>query len=423
MPEIKLALATRLSAAVLLVAGLVAESADERIPIESLLNRYEQGEYVTVAQVLERIDDGRVLDDLDKALRDKGKHWIEANDPSEQRRRAFVAGAVAAEVTHALSKRARVPGAYTRPTALPEINRYILDRSIGPPESIDRLWMFASLSTWQDWGSTTISWFDRNSFGWALLLGDNRMGLSVPDILAGGGFLAEASRRFPSDGRLALARAEAREAVETRCSATFCHDEMTPATLNDLHKRASETPPDRPEFPYGLLRSIHETAVANLTAFERLVPTAAAFAAVASAHPDVRAEANVHIGYLAIRGARPDAALAPLALAVNSEDSYVRYLAEHLTGRALEALGRHSEAISAYRRALAIVPNAPTTTTLLAGQLFLSDEMAVREEANVVLRRSMVANPRPEEPWRMYWYGDARLWQANIEHLREALRQ
>ena len=245
---------------------------------------------------------------------------------------------------------------------------------------------------------------------------ENRL---VPDVLREGGYLAEATRYFPSDGRLALARVEGLEAIDTRCSTQYCHDEMTSAILKDLRSRAGAAPPDSDTS----LRHIHDLAVLNLAAFERLVPAAAAFAAIASAHPEVRAEANAHIGYLAIRAGRPDAALAPLATAATSEDPYVRYLAEHLTGRALEALGRRSEAIAAYRRALAIAPHAPATATLLASQLFLSDDVVEREEANAVLRASMLVRPRPDDPWKFYWHGDARLWSTYMGRLRRALRQ
>ena len=59
---------------------------------------------------------------------------------------------------------------------------------------------------------------------------------------------------------------------------------------------------------FSLLRRIHDSAVANLTAFDRLLPVAGEFARLADRYPSVRAEAHVHIGYLAIRAARPDAA-------------------------------------------------------------------------------------------------------------------
>jgi tetratricopeptide (TPR) repeat protein len=137
----------------------------------------------------------------------------------------------------------------------------------------------------------------------------------------------------------------------------------------------------------------------------------------------VRAEADVHIGYLAIRAARPDAALPPLETAAASDDPYVRYLAEHFRGRALEALNRRDDAIGAYRRALAIVPNAPSTATLLAAQLFAAADSDGRAQAHAVLETANAASPRPTDPWDFYWQGDARLWPVYMDRLREDLRR
>jgi hypothetical protein len=407
--------------------GLLGATPDQDERAEALLDHYDRGQYTAVARVLASADAG-ALDRIDEDLHDHVKRWIEAASPPNWRRRSFVAGALASELTHALAQRASTPGSNDRarsPAALPEISRYISDRMTEPPGPMDRLWVLASLSTWQEWSRRTISYYDRNSYGWALLLGDARRlaGIAVPDIASNDGFLTDATRRFPEDGRLALARAEAREALETRCNSMFCHEEMTPATLEDLRARAAARPPDRPGYPNKQLQRIHQAAVANLAAFERLVPAAEAFALVAAAHPEVRAEANLHIGYLAIRAARPDAALAPLATAAQSEDSYVRYLAEHLSGRALGALGRRAQATVAYRRALEIVPDAPVSATLLAGELFLSDDAADREEAHRVLQASVLETPRPTDPWHMYWYGDARLWPTYMERLQAELRR
>jgi tetratricopeptide (TPR) repeat protein len=204
---------------------------------------------------------------------------------------------------------------------------------------------------------------------------------------------------------------------------------MTAAALDDLRSRAKTNPPDSQDagylpycWPNSLLHNIHDSAVANLAAFDRLLPVASEFAALANEYPSVRAEADVHIGYLAIRAARPDAALQPLAAAVTSDDPYLRYLAEHFTGRALEMLNRRADAIAAYRRALAIAPAAPSTSTLLAAQLFASDDAADRSEAHTVLEAAVAASPRPVDPWDLYWQGDARLRTVYMDRLRQDLR-
>jgi tetratricopeptide (TPR) repeat protein len=267
---------------------------------------------------------------------------------------------------------------------------------------------------------------------WALLMGQPRLiaHAKVQDALGAGGFLGQALQRLPDDPRLRLAEVEAIEAIQTRCTELFCHDEMTPAALNDLRTRANTPGPTNESvgckdscWVFSLLRRIHDSAVANLTAFDRLLAVAGEFAKLADRYPSVRAEAHVHIGYLAIRAARPDAAIEPLATAATSDDPYVAYLAAQFTGRALEMLERRADAMAAYRRALAIVPNAPSTATLLAAQLFLSDNTGDREEAHAVLEAAGAASPRPADPWDRYWQGDARLWSIYIERLRTGLRQ
>jgi tetratricopeptide (TPR) repeat protein len=249
---------------------------------------------------------------------------------------------------------------------------------------------------------------------WPLLLGQPPLfQMSRTQLAFGrGGFLTYALSRFPGNARLLLARTEGRESIETRCPEQFCHDEITPATLERLRSRAKS----------GSSGRIHDMAVANLSLFERLVPVAAEFAELAGAHPEVRAEANVHIGYLAIRAGRPDAALAPLETARKSDDPHVLYLAEFFSGRALEALGRRPEAIAAYRRALTAVPDAPSATMLLASQLFLSGDAAERADAHKLLEAANRSSSQVVDPWDQYWYGDRRFRATYMERLRQALQ-
>ena len=295
------------------------------------------------------------------------------------------------------------------PSALPAMTRLIADLMLSDPDDRDHVWALACLATWQEWDASARNFAtfegDTRQPAWIILTGGPPMapGLSaIQETVGTGGYVAQVLRRFPNDSRFLLAQAEGHEAVQTLCADQFCFDEITPAVLADLRQRAKSGPPDRPGFEYTFLRRIHDTAIVNLAGFDRLVPVAAEFAALAAAHPEVGSEANVHIGYLAIRAARPDAALAPLAIAATSDDPYVHYLAEQFTGLALETLGRAEDAIAAYRRALAIVPNAPSAATLLAAQLFVSDGVAEREEAFTLLQAANSASPAPVDPRDLY---------------------
>jgi tetratricopeptide (TPR) repeat protein len=163
-------------------------------------------------------------------------------------------------------------------------------------------------------------------------------------------------------------------------------------------------------------------AAANLKAFDNLPTVAAEFSAVAQAYPTVAAEAQVHIGYLALRAGRPEVALPPLGAAAESPDPHVRYLADYFRGRALERSGKRDEAIAAYRRALGTVAGAPSAATLLAAQLFVSGDAEQRSAAHALLESSAAARVL-RDPWDSYWYGDARLRPVYMERLRQALRQ
>ena len=425
---IALPLATQVPAALSPVAGLSN--------VVDLLDSYDRRNDSMVARWLEAETDPRVLDRVDADLSKRSKAWIEKGPPAERHRRALVAGALALEVTHVLVARESVmtggrPDDHAQiPSALPAMTRLIADLMLSDPDDRDHVWALACLATWQEWDAPARNFAtfegDTRQPAWIILTGGPPMapGLSaIQETVGTGGYVAQVLRRFPNDSHFLLAQAEGHEAVQTLCADQFCFDEITPAVLADLRQRAKSGPPDRPGFEYTFLRRIHDTAIVNLAGFDRLVPVAAEFAALAAAHPEVRSEANVHIGYLAIRAARPDAALAPLAIAATSDDPYVHYLAEQFTGLALETLGRAEDAIAAYRRALAIVPNAPSAATLLAAQLFVSDGVAEREEAFALLQAANSASPAPVDPRDLYWQGDARLWSVYMQGLREVLRQ
>ena len=163
--DARLGLAAQLCAAMSAAVGLAAAIPDERIPIESLLDTYDGGDYAVVARQLQAVEDERILDRLDDDLHNHGKRWIEAADPAMQRRRAFIAGAMAAELTHVLAERHtadddRANNHAVLPTALPTLGRYIWDRMGASPDEVDRLWTLTCLATWQDWGRTTIGAYD-----------------------------------------------------------------------------------------------------------------------------------------------------------------------------------------------------------------------------------------------------------------------
>jgi hypothetical protein len=423
--------AVLLSATVM--ATTVATGQVARLNAMFLLGAYDRGDYSTVTNQLKNIEEVRLLDQLDADLKKNAKAWIGAAGPSERRRRAFMAGALALDVTQALIEREswantnRHDSHAVNPEALLEVRQLIADEG-GPPDALEHEWTLAQLATWEQWNRVARmdkvdAWLTPEPV-WAILLGEPPLvQFAGPQSAFGrGGYLAEVLDRFPREPRLLLAVAEGHESLATRCAWQYCFDEMNPAILDDMRKRSKVRPPAIGDSHAVIAQRTFAFASANLKALDRLLPIAADFASIANAYPAVRAEASVHMGYLAIRAARPDAALAPLATAAESADPYVRYLADFFTGRALEQLERRADAIAAYRRALATVPNAPSAATLLAAQLFLSEDAADREDSHAVLEASN-ATRASSDPWDRYWYGDARLWPVYMEHLRQELRK
>lgn len=415
------------------LASSTASSRVASLDMVRLLEMYDRGDYAAVQQQLAAVTDVRQLDGLDSDLKKGAKAWITGAEMPKRRRRAFVAGTVALELTHALVERAswatnRANDHAVQPEALALIARLIADQG-APPDALEHDWTLAQLATWQEWNvrARVIAgdvWITPEPV-WAILLGQpSLMQLAVTQGSFGkGGFLQDALAKFPGDARLLLAEEEGRESIETRCPIEFCFDEVTPTTLDQLRRWAKSDPPETDGFARVMHTRIHQMAVANLKAFDRLLPVAARFAALANAHPEIRSEADVHIGYLAIRAERPDMALRPLAEAMTSDDPYVRYLAEYFTGRAFDALDRRPEAIAAYQQALVAVPNAPSAAMLVSAQLFVSDDSVERTEAYAILRATQAAVPPATDPWDRYWYGDARLWRVDMDRLQQALRQ
>jgi tetratricopeptide (TPR) repeat protein len=413
--------------------AVVVTAQPGRIDARRWLDACDRGDCASASTEFAAAADVRTLDRLDSDLRRMAGDWVAIGSSSERRRRAFVVGMLALEVTHALVEReswavsGRPDNHAFQPAALLRA-RQLIAREHAPPDDLERAWTLAQLATWQAWNArarvTSIDVWITPEPAWAILLGRPQLTQhgTTQGAFGRGGYLAEALTRFPDDPRLRLAVAEGHEAVATRCPWQYCLDEMTPEVLQDLRERAKRRPP-----PVGSRGHVaeaqrtYEFASANLKAFDNLLPVAAEFAAVADAHPETDAEARVHIGYLAMRAGRPDAALDPLGVAASSSDPHVRYLADYFAGRALEQLGRRDEAIAAYRRALATVPNAPSAASLLAAQLFSSDSVDDRLGAHAVLASANAAGIL-RDPWDLYWYGDARRWSEYMARLREALR-
>ena len=94
-------------------------------------------------------------------------------------------------------------------------------------------------------------------------------------------------------------------------------------------------------------------------------------------------------------------------------------VAEYFRGWVSEQLDRPADAVAAYRRALELAPRTRNVATLLATQLFLSNE---RVEAYRILDDAFKAEPEPIDLAVQFEHGYARLLPEYIVRLREDLK-
>jgi hypothetical protein len=164
---------------------------------------------------------------------------------------------------------------------------------------------------------------------------------------------------------------------------------------------------------YSPIKSALDTALTRgLTAF-----------AAAEAFPDVRAEAAVRWGALALlRNGPGDArgSLARFRLARESvADAEVLYLSWFLEGRALLALGQHNEALHDFQEAATLKPQAGSAQLEWATQTFLAGDTATADRLTQTLLNLPI---NADDPWILFARGDYRHWSQRVENLRAALR-
>jgi tetratricopeptide (TPR) repeat protein len=165
-------------------------------------------------------------------------------------------------------------------------------------------------------------------------------------------------------------------------------------------------PRERDDFRQGM-SSLQEdalTALEPLTSVPAIAPEALIRAGL------VHVSAGNHGGALhAFERAQPLASETPL-----------KYLAHFLTGRALEALDRHDEAVGQYRRALDIVPGAESAVVALASLQFLHND---REAAVALIDQTFAKPAATTDPGRMTGYGYFLRWPAIKAAMRAELER
>jgi tetratricopeptide (TPR) repeat protein len=133
----------------------------------------------------------------------------------------------------------------------------------------------------------------------------------------------------------------------------------------------------------------------------------------------VRAEALLRRGVIALRLGRIDASLADFSESLRSSpDRFTGYLAHLYSGVAHELQNRQGQAVSAYRQAVLLNPQAVSGRVALAVVLFAQGH---RDEAVSLSRETTLDGKVGADPWRMFSTGTFRHWPRYVRELRERL--
>jgi hypothetical protein len=367
---------------------------DGRFPVSEALDLYQTGHY---AQFFAAIDAGRAIDREEfKNFDTEAKKWIHASEGAAVARRRLIASSVAIEIAHALRHESpQWPAQY-----LIWACRSMGGISEAPTSAVERLWYLAALAGMEELDDPW-TLVDGCSTGNPTLDRESR---AMPD----GGELAVALKRFPDEPRFRLAQVGC---AESRIEG-FYLDVPSRRQFASMHAHDPIAPSgDGGSSPAARI-AWRLQQVPNIESAYRALETI----------PSVRGEALLHLGFAeAIDGNLTAALLHLRAVPALTDEAYLRYLSQYLIGRTLQNVGDHAGAVEAFESALAIVPNARSSATQLASELLVAERSADRDRAYGLLRGAY-SNSAPDDPWRWYFHGDARLWPTYMAYLRSALQ-
>jgi hypothetical protein len=137
-------------------------------------------------------------------------------------------------------------------------------------------------------------------------------------------------------------------------------------------------------------------------------------------YESVRAEATLRQAALLATWDQDGEALPLLAtVETMSDDPWLRYMAALVSGRSLEAVGRHSDAQVAYRAAVNLQANGKAARLALASLVFSAGG---RDEADRLVAEALSERAGPPDPWKEFLLGDFRFLEVRRTAMRGQLR-
>jgi len=198
-------------------------------------------------------------------------------------------------------------------------------------------------------------------------------------------FVEAAILRFPEDARLRMAR----------------------AVITDQRWPMSGSVTDVPQVTRAFASPSH---VATLTGRFETAATA----------PEFLAESALRRGWFLHRIGNSNDALALIEpIVVDPNDRALAYLKELLHGHVLEGLDRHADALTTFRRAVALAPAAQSGRVALMNALLLTGD---RDQAAAFAAELQATPVTMIDPWWLYWQGDYRRYPESLVRLRELMK-
>jgi tetratricopeptide (TPR) repeat protein len=353
---------------VLLAAGLLLHAADGVRAQPSIpapihwLEQYARGDGERATASLATLPHER-LENLGKEIQKAARTWLQEKDPAVARRKRLAAATLALDVANAgLLEEWRVL------RGLVEWGCELVRRNPAGPS--EHTWHLASVALA---GGALDKYFLIDSPGRS----------PTENVI---NHVRHAEAQFPGDSQWKLARAMA---LEIGKMAEGVRDAIAPNIWIGPEVRAAN-------------RNV-------VTAFEGVLTD-----------PGLSAEAHLHLGHLRFVLREPDKAIHHYQEAARlARDPYVEYLAYFLAARFFDSRFDAAAAARHYRRALEILPNVQSAAIAVAAARLVD---GAPDEAYAIVEAALSTNPRPPDPWRLFFLGNYRLWPSLIQRLRAELR-